>query len=526
VDASKVLSYPLLYWPNLEYQGAFVLSSSGSGVSSLHNAEGGMTYAPPTAGAPNGSVYVSGNFVKGGIAQFSVPSLVKSYSLNDLPVSDNILQPFTAVIDRERADLNYLSDLLWLNGSLLFSAHAYYPASDLSKHKVGIIENASNLAAYQPVRLGRGINSYSGVEGASKREAAVSAGWFSKIPGEWQAVLGGTHLFGPADGWSVAARAAPGPSVFSFTPEDSLLRNKTRNVAPSYPLVDYTDSSPLDHRGRVGGPYVNPPSDLWNSMSFIRFGFIFPRTRTLMLVGNHWGLDNDIGYKIPKPDGRPPCAGPCPFVDGDQSNYYWLLDLRDVVQAMSGRKRFDSIKPYAYGKMIMPFQQGRSDSFELVRLVGGTYDEVHNRVYFQLRGADTRPQYDQRSVFVSYSANMNTSYSPPEKPSITAVSGMTLRNEKKAIYRVRCKGNKKCNSVAVKIGWNPVRYDTTGKAVNIDHYRVHFRSTAIDYDNRKRNKRIGVSVPGDRTSLLQEVAPGDWIVTVRAITDKNIPSGI
>lgn len=523
--SGKALGFPLLYLPNMEYQGAFVLSSAPIGFSRLYDAEGGMAYRSASAAATRGSLFVSGNYVTGGVAEFAIPELVKTTSIDSLPVSETVIQPFSPVVDRSQGNLDYLSDLLWLDGHLIYSVHNYYPASDLSGHQVGVIPNAGNLATAESGRLVR-INARSGTESSNSYTVSQSSGWFAPIPTDWRELLGGTHLFGPADGWSVAGRMAAGPSVFAFDPQRDLLGQSVKSVVPSRPLIDYSTENPLDLLGLVGGQYVNAPSDLWNSMSFIHFGYIFPGTRTLMLVGNHWGADDDIGYKLARLN-KSPCSGPCPYKQDDASNYYWLIDLRDVVSAVQGRIQYDSIMPYAYGRLDLPFQKTRDGKKSMNPLVGGAFDESAGMVYLQLRGADTRPEYEQRPVFVAYKANMNKIFSAPRPPEWLAVAGAPPTDQSRPVFKVKCgRASGNCKSSEVALSWATPRSDVAGLPVVVDHYRVHFENKSLRYANSVRHQRVGVTVPGDVTELTQNLVPGKWQVTIRAIAAGNVPSRI
>jgi len=59
---AEVWDSPLIQIANLEYEGAFIISSSEFGFSTMNDAEGGMAYATPKSTAPRGSLFASGNF--------------------------------------------------------------------------------------------------------------------------------------------------------------------------------------------------------------------------------------------------------------------------------------------------------------------------------------------------------------------------------------------------------------------------------------------------------------------------------
>ena len=517
-----VLDNPLVQIANMVYEGAFIIESTNFGYSSMYDAEGGMAYAPPKPLAPNGSIFASGNFAIGGVSEWAIPPLSKSDNINLLNLVEQPLQEFVDIAHRaehERVPMGYFADLLWLDNQLIYSEHNYYPASNLELHKMGVLRDASNLQNSVAGGYFR-VNTLSGEEPENSYTAESSSGWMSEVPEEWQSVLEGTHLLGPADGWNIEGRFAAGPSVFAFNPQADALTKEPDSILASSVLVDYATESPLRTIGIVGDPYVNAPSDLWNSMSFVHYGFIPEGSRTLMLVGKQWGIDDDIGYKIVQDNGHL-CSGPCPFKSDDHANYYWLIDLQDVYDAKQGLRRYDSIIPYAYGVLPLPFQQDNEGNASVNDVKGGTYDADTGTVYLQIGSADRRPTYEPRPVVAAYSFDIDTEYEVPTKPVWTSVAGATLDSDEAVQFTVSCE---ECSSELVEVYWSMPTVGTTDKSIVIDHYRLHFENLNLDYYNAERHQRIGVSVAGNKTSHAQELSPGDWRVTIRAISSDSVPS--
>ena len=518
----EVLDNPLIQMANMVYEGAFIIESTQFGYSRMFDAEGGMAYAPPKPLAPNGSIFASGNFANGGVSEWAIPQLSKSDNINLLNLVEQPLQEFVDISHRaehERVPMGYFADLLWLDNQLVYSEHNYYPASNLELHKMGVLRDASNLQDSVAGGYFR-VNTLSGEEPENSYTAESASGWMSEVPEEWQSVLEGTHLLGPADGWNIEGRFAAGPSVFAFNPQVDALNKEPDSILGSSVLVDYATENPLRTIGIVGDPYVNAPSDLWNSMSFVHFGFIPEGSRTLMLVGKQWGIDDDIGYKIVQDNGQL-CAGPCPFKSDDHDNYYWLIDLQDVYDAKNGLRRYDSIVPYAYGVLPLPFQLDSEGNDSVNDLKGGAYDADTGTVYLQIRSADRRPTFEHRPVVAAYSFDIDTEYEVPTKPVWTSVAGTTLDSEEAVQLTVSCE---ECSSGLVEVYWSMPTVGTTDKSIVIDHYRLHFENLDLDYYNAKRHQRIGVSVAGNETSHVQELSPGNWRVTIRAISSDSVPS--
>jgi hypothetical protein len=521
---TEALENPLIQIANMRYEGAFIFDSGEFGFSTMHDAEGGMAYAPPKPSAPYGSIFASGNYARGGVSEWAIPQIVKSNNVNDLNMSEQPLQPFVDVKNRakdRRVPMGYFADLLWLENQLLYSEHNYYPASNVDLNKLGVLREADNLQGSLAAGYFR-VNTLSGEESLNSYTANASSGWMSKIPEEWQIALGGTHLLGPADGWNIEGRFAAGPSVFSFNPETDVLSKEPNALIGSNALVDYATENPITEIGIVGGEYTNAPSDLWNSMSFVHFGFIPRGSRTLMLVGNQWGIDGDIGYKITQDEGTGAlCGGPCSFDSDDEANYYWLIDLKDVFDARSGHRRYDSIVPYAYGPLPLPFQQDKDGNQRMNNLRGGAFDADTGILYLQIKGGDPRPTYELRPVMVAYTFDTSTEYPVPLKPTWTQVGGEEANYTKGPTLTVSCRN---CSSKSVDVNWEMPTISTTGSPVNVDHFRLHYENVDLPYYNQKRNQRIGVTVGGNDTHHAQELSPGKWRVTIRAISSDGVPS--
>ena len=519
---AELLTYPLVQIANMRYQGAFVLDARTFGSSSLHDAEGGMAYAPPKPTAPNGSIFATGNYVKGGISEWAIPQIVNSEDVNELNMSEEPLQEFSDVKERaqkRRVKMGYFADLLWLDNQLLYSEHNYYPASKTNSHKMGVLRDADDLNSSEAAGY-FSINALSGEEKPKSYTAKASSGWMSEIPAQWQSALAGTHLFGPADGWNIEGRFAAGPSVFSFNPEKDVLSTTPKAVVDSNALVDYSTEYPMTEIGIVGGNYINAPSDLWNSMSFVHFGLIPADSRTLMLVGNQWGLDGDIGYKITQNTGEL-CGGPCPFNSSDLSNYYWLIDLKDVVSARNGNRRYDSITPYAYGPLPLPFQKNREGLDTTNRLRGGAYESTTDTLYLQIRAGDPRPEYDKRPVMAVFNFDTTVDYPVPKKPIWNKIAGKIPRSNRAPTFSVQCTS---CKNKSIEVSWNLPTESSGEQQPHIDHYRLHYENVNLGYKNTKRNQRIGVTVPGNVTKHVQTLSPGNWRVTIRAISSDGVPS--
>ncbi|MCF6263566.1 MAG: hypothetical protein L3J24_08295 [Xanthomonadales bacterium] len=156
-------SLPLVQIEVLEYQGAFIIPSSLYGESRADGAAGPMEYNPA-----NHSLFFSGNFTHGAVAEFSIPALVNSTDVTALNTGA-VLQNFRRVLhqtpDSNPQRIDRVTGLKLFNGKLIVNGVRFYDASADNTHTTLVVENANDLA-------NSAISGYYQLQGA-----AHIAGW-------------------------------------------------------------------------------------------------------------------------------------------------------------------------------------------------------------------------------------------------------------------------------------------------------------------------------------------------------------
>lgn len=382
--SAQPLTLPLFQINNLTYAGAFRLPADEFGTSSLNFSEG-----PFVIDSWHNSIFIVGHNHHQQIAEFSMPALSMGENLSDLNMAGTAIQPFTSVLNRANEGNPQAIDrigglcLLASNGdtSLLINGYEYYDAPGDNTHTTIKALNPYNLASSE-------IVGYYQFEGG----AGHTSGWISQIPIEWQMVLGGTHLTGQSSGIPIISRASVGPSAFAFSPDDIPSDPSSESDIPTEMLLDFSLTHPL-HNDLENSSLDN---DLWTHLSKASFGMIVPGTRTYLTIGSTGGHNSGVCYKCTQDNGNL-CGGYCPPVSSDVSQYYWLWDLADLVKVKNGEMMSYDVRPYDYGPLDTPFQNGGSD------IGGGSFDPVSGNLYLSIQKGDSdQGPYSTPPVIVAY----------------------------------------------------------------------------------------------------------------------------
>lgn len=400
---------PLLQINDLEYKGAFIVPADDFGISSSNYAAGIFTLSSDKEG-----FFLAGHNVQGAIAEFDIPQIINSDSLQDLQYA-TIRQNFESLMgttpDGNPQGIDRIAGMKVIGNKLFVNAIEYYDAPADNSHTTFVVEDADSLATSQ-------ISGYYHVLGE-----AHAGGWISEIPSEWSSDLGGDYIMGNSSKFPINARSTMGVSAFVFDPAD--LINNTTGVIPSTTLIDYDLADPLyeDYSDYANALYnlieVNgsTPSghtfedadaivgnnSLWTSSSQASFGFIIPGTRTYMTVGSSGGHNSGIGYKATQNNGNL-CGGPCPYDADDEYNYYWLWDIDDLIDVKNGIISAYDVRPYDYGVLDLPFQYDDYYSApEFHEIVGGDFDIDNGILYLTVYdgGASGSP-YQRNPVILTY----------------------------------------------------------------------------------------------------------------------------
>ena len=357
-------SLPLASIEDFEFIGGFRLPAKEYANTSLNYAKGVIEQS-------GNSLFIVGHQHHDMIAEFDIPELVNSEVISELIMADDPIQLPVSVLSASSSgnsqSIDDITGLEVINNRLIINAMEYYDAPADNSHTTLIADNAFELATSE-------IGGYYELRGA-----AHAGGWLSPIPPEWQAILGGDYMTGHSSGDPIISRLSVGPSAFVVkSSEFSQVNARDRDIRTTK-LMDFSLRRPL-HEDLFNESRNN---DLWTHTSNAVYGFIVPGTRTYATFGYTSGTTSGVGYKVTQDDGSL-CPGYCSNLKADQSNYYWLWDVKDLASVKNRRKISSSIKPYAYGKFDVPYQTNGTVN----RIGGASFDEVTGTLLFSVLMAD------------------------------------------------------------------------------------------------------------------------------------------
>ncbi|MEQ3660119.1 MAG: hypothetical protein ABNH21_14310 [Glaciecola sp.] len=361
---------------DVEYLGAFRVEAGG---------ESSSNYAVGTLGynAENDSLFMAGHAHHNAIAEFGIPTTLSlEETVLDI-IQAEVYQNYETVLDKreEGNETNKITGLLHYNGNLLVSSEIWYDANGANNDNLQVFKTANTLQTSE-------YNAMLQLEGG-----ALSAGYMSKVPSNWVGEIGSEYIVGWASNYSITSRYSQGPSMHTFSPQQSV---------DSVVTVDRSiDTTPLmvfpfeDGKELVDGgtEYKLDISPIWGPLSKAMYGFIVPETNYFLVVGSSGGINSGIGYKITQDDGNV-CSGQCTYKANDNYNYFWIFDVNDILNAESPW----SPRPISYGKWSHPYDQAGAH-----RVIGATFDDVTSRLFISLKEAGRTGEYDRPPLIISYS---------------------------------------------------------------------------------------------------------------------------
>ncbi len=392
-DFSGVNELPLLSLDNFKYRGGFRVSSKKFGdspFSSTDFSQGIITLNPE-----RNSFFIVGHPQDSMIAEMEIPPLVVSNNILDFNIANKLIQPFTKFHQTSRVDTGInnrfrVTGIEVIDDGLMVNYINWYDANGSETDTSVFFDDADNL-------------SNSKIKGPYQLlGAAHSAGWLSKIPDDWQSVLGGTHISGAQAGAAISSRLSVGPSAFVINPTDTVARSPAGHV-DAYRLMDfplpnilYDKSKYEDNADRDQILYnTDKNNDLWTYVSGAGYGFIMPGTSTYVTIGRSGGHESGMGYKITQDDGRV-CGGPCPYANDDYASFYWLWDVNDLVKVKLGFEEAHNLRPYSYGEFPLPME------FHQLGINGGAFDAETNLLYISIPMGDTVGTYSRPPLFLAF----------------------------------------------------------------------------------------------------------------------------
>ncbi len=367
---------------DLRFEGAFAIPAADYGDSNINWAEG-------TIEVDGKSLFIVGHDQDDAIAEFLVPELTNSQSIDQLVTTEEPVQPFVKILENVQGGnpqgLDQIVGLELYKGRLIGNGIEYYDAPGDNSQSMFVVEDSRALAD-------------SAVKGFySLKGRAIASGWLSAVPRLWKDILGCSHISGHSSGGPIIARHSIGPSAFCVNLDNVIARENNRNIDTEEMLAF-----------RYGYPLQNDlfnkslENDLWTHLSQARYGFIVPGTSTYATFGTSGGHKSGAGYKLDRGDGIN-CDGYCAVDPTDVYNYYWFWDMRELLKVKQGSLPSNWPRPYASGVLNIPFQT--ESKFNPIG--GASYDEESGLLYFTVLGANGGIGQDLNPpVVVAYRINL------------------------------------------------------------------------------------------------------------------------
>ena len=426
---------PLVTLDDFDYQGAFRLKAGTFGDSAT-----GFSGMKIAYNDDNRSLFVQSKISDVAIGEYELVDFTKGDNISNLLITNPPIQNFSSLFSRtvtgNTQGLNAITGMHYLNGEIYLNAVDWYDAPADNTHTTLVIKDASDLKKSR-------INGFYELDGKAR-----GAGWITKIPLEWQSILGGDYISGYSSADSIVSRSSVGPSAFvininDFNKKDSGKINATPILDYKFPNIMFNPQEFINYPnptydeiyfnykgGRIpctgsGNQKICIPENsnilnnsLWTTTSKALFGFIIPGTRTYATFGSSSGHESGLGYKIVQNNGNL-CGGPCPYDADDSYNYYWLFDLNDLIKVKNGEIETWDVIPYEYGEFKTPFDfvdgKFKWDEYRSSqgRIRGGAYNYEEGILYLSVPGVDWEQSiYEPGHLVLSYKINLSK---PKEK---------------------------------------------------------------------------------------------------------------
>ena len=394
---SQVDTLPLMDICNMKYEGAFRISADNFGVSSLNYSQGPIAYNPV-----NNSLFIVGHSHHQAIAEFAIPALSMSSVIGDLNMVDTTIQDFYSIIpggNVENPDgLDRIGGMMVFDGplgpELLVNCYEYYDASGSNTLVSMLIHNPDDLANID-------------FDGFYQMDTSPGhlCRWVSPIHEDLQDTLGGMAIAGGGVGLPIISRLSVGPSAFSFDPTSYIDADPSTEIIPIETLMDFNLGDPMHdstlyNYNSTGAWLHNDSLDnkLMTHVSDMVYGFVVPGTRTYLVIGKSGGHEHGVCYKCTQDNGNL-CGGYCTYIASDNYHYYWSFDVKDLLAVKNGDTLAHEVVPYAYGKMIIPF-----DDNGAAELGGASYDKDSGMLYLSLNKGDLEQgTYARPPLILGYS---------------------------------------------------------------------------------------------------------------------------
>lgn len=397
VSESQLLNRPLASIDWLSYYGGFRISTNST--SKIRGASSDYSLGIFTYNPINNSIFIVGNTNANAIAEFKIPWIAKSKLITEFEIAEPI-QPFSFFWDTSRVDTGIkerfrVTGLELIGNHLMVNYANWYDANELEINTSLVFSEADSLES-------------SLIKGPYQLQGKThAAGYISPIPQEWHSLFNASHFTGSQSGLSISGRLSKGPTAFAFNPETDMF-SKEYGEVKTLDLLDFTSENPLYDKGiykqRPNLDFLlynqDKKNHLWTVNSGVVYGFVIPESRTFLTVGSSAGHKSGLGYKIKQLNGRT-CGGPCPYDNADSYSYYWMWDLKDMLDVYRGVKKSYDIRPYDYGVFDIPVEMAQKN------ISGAAFDYSQNTLYLSFKHADSTNQYTKPPIFLVYKVEKN-----------------------------------------------------------------------------------------------------------------------
>lgn len=341
---------------NLVYEGAFRFPNmpyTGQVCDGFSYGGAGFTFNPAGNNGA-GSLLATGHTYCSRVAEFTIPTPVKTTTVTSLPYSQLVANQPSKLVDALEGKIstsgvtggthNTVNGLAVYNGSLILTLGNHYTTVDQPvSHFIRPLSLATTgqVSAARRV-VGNGINN-----------ARFTSGYMCAVPPELQAKFGGPLATGWVPG-SIVSNASNGPSLFAFDPD----RLKTESTIVAKTLLAYPVSNPLE--ASVSGQ----KQTVWNWTSDPPGCAIPNGTDSVLFIGRHgtgvfyYGVGGANGYAT----GGTSAAiyDPADNSTGEHAWPYiyqvWAYKSSDLVRVAAGEIQPWTVKPYAVWKLSLPFE--------------------------------------------------------------------------------------------------------------------------------------------------------------------------
>ena len=352
----------LLQQSDLIYEGAFRVPAGKLGANEDGFAYGGtaLAYNPE-----NNSLFAVGHVYDQMTAEIGIPQIVNSNNLADLRTA-TVRQQFSDALEGELEAVDPGdSNGYRIGGQLVYDNQLYL--SDYVYYDADVSQVISHFG--RPLNLSA-TGQLEGPYQVGSAGAGFVSGYMTRIPAEWQPLLGGPALTGNCC-LSIISRTSLGPAVSVFDPADI----GVENPVPATEVLGYPISHPTLGTWEGDGT----PNPIYNMATKVK-GIVFPYgTATVLFFGSTglgascYGTGSDCSDPVNSSKG---CHA-YPY-----SYYAWAYDANELLAVKNNQKQPWEVVPYASWSFDLPFASGD------LQILGAAYDPATQRIYLSQKHGD------------------------------------------------------------------------------------------------------------------------------------------